>query len=399
MKNPVRNRVLMLVENNPFPQDVRVYMEAHSLASCGYQVLVICPARYGQPWREKIDGIYVFRYPSPPTGNTFFKYFWEYGYSWMAMFFISLFVCFKPGFDIIHAANPPDTMVFIAAFYKLFGKLFIFDHHDLAPELYHVRFGNKNNKLIYRILLWLEKISCRYADHVIVTNQSYKDMDLRRNRVSKERITIVRNGPNDFLPQIAPKAEPRHHEKTIILYAGTIGFQDGVEYLIRAVEFLVHSLDRNDLFCILIGDGVALSAQKILAKQLNLSDFMSFRGQIDHKKVLKYLRSADICVAPEPSNPYNDRSTMIKIMEYMAAGKPTVCFDLPENRFTARDAALYACPNDDKDLARKIEVLMNNVEKRKNTGEIGRLRIEKELAWFHQEKQLLEAYIKVRGVP
>lgn len=395
MMNKSNLRILMLVENRPFPQDVRVLLEAQALSAAGYHVSVISPTGSNQLLRENIGEIHVFRYHAPTPTSHFLGYLWEYGYSLFAMFVLSVIVWIRLGFDIIHSANPPDTAVFIALFYKLFGKSFIFDHHDLSPELYNARFGSENHIFIYSALLWLEKLTCRIADHVISTNQSYKELEIQRGHVSEERITIVRNGPDlSWFKSVDPDPILLVKSKVIIGYAGTIGVQDGVDNLLRALQCLI-GLGRTDFFCVLIGDGDALPKLKLMAEDMGLAKYLMFSGWVDHAKVANYLSAADICVSPEPSNPYNDRSTLIKVMEYMALGKPTVAFDLPETRFTAGEAAIYATPNKEFDFAQKIAALMEDPNRCEEMGRIGRERIEKELAWSYQKERLLSVYNKL----
>jgi glycosyltransferase involved in cell wall biosynthesis len=281
----------------------------------------------------------------------------------------------------------------IAAFYKLLGKRFVYDHHDLAPEAYYFRFGGNGNRLVYHALVFFERLSCRLADHVIATNQSYRAIEMERGRVPEQRSTVVRNGPDlNLLQAVEPNPDLRRAGKTTIGYVGRMGFQDGVDYLLRALHHLVYDLGRTDFFCFVAGTGVAVPSLKALTGRLSLSDYVLFTGWVEHKDVARYLSAADIGVAPEPSNAYNDRSTMIKMTEYMALGKPIVAFDLPEHRVTAQDAALYACPNDELDFARQIVALMDDPERRKKMGQRGRERIETKLAWPHQAKHLLEVY-------
>lgn len=393
MKAFVGKRVLLLIENNPFRPDPRVHQEASALIGAGYQVSVICPADTKWIWKENVEGAWVFSYPAPPLGNGFFSYIWEFGYSLVATFLLSILVVLNPGFDIIHAANPPDTAVFVAAFYKLFGKYFIFDHHDLVPEMYGERFKAPDNKLIYKVLLWMEKLSCQLADHVIATNSSYKAIEMERDGVPEDRITIVRNGPNlNKLHLVDPDEALRKKGKTIIGFVGVMARQDGVDYLLRALHQLVDQLNRRDFFCVIIGKGSTLQELKSLTTELNLEDKVWFTGFIPHMDLLRYLSTADICIDPDPSNPFNNRCTMIKMMEYMTMGKPIVAFDLPEHRVTADGAALYVRPNDELDFARKIATLMDDSELRKEMGRVGRERIEKELAWHHQMVHLINAY-------
>lgn len=393
MKDLAGHRVLMLLENNSYVRDGRVRQEAKTLVNEGYSVTVICPSESGQPWHETRDGARIYGYPAPPAANSFLGYAWEYSYAMAATFILSLFVFLYEGFDVVHAHNPPDTFVLIAAFYKLFGRRFVYDHHDLAPEMYYARFGGKGNRLVYHVLLLFEQISCRLADHVITTNLSYKAIEMQRGHVQEELITVVRNGPElDNLQLANPHRGLPREGKTIIGYAGGMGYHDGVEHLLRALRHLICDLGRTGFFCILVGAGDAFSSLKSLAKELDLTDFVLFTGWVDQEEVTCHLSSVDICVAPEPSNPYNDRSTVIKIMEYMAMEKPIVAFDLPEHRFSAREAALYVRPNDDLEFAQALAQLMDDPERRQVMGSFGRKRVETELAWCYSSIHLLQAY-------
>lgn len=393
MKASSGNRVLMLLENNPYPQDPRVRREARSLVVAGYQVSIICPAARGQPWREMLGGVRVYRFPAPPPAHGVLGYLWEYGYSMVATFVISLLVFLRVDFDIVHTHNPPDTFVVIAALYQLLGKRFVYDHHDLAPEMYYARFDGKGSQLVYHTLVLFERLSCRLADHVIATNESYKMVEMRRGLVPEDCITIVRNGPDlNILRPGEPDADLQQKGKTIIGYVGDMGFHDGVDYLLRALQRLVYDLGRTDFFCVIIGTGDAWADLKVLALQLGIGEYVWFTGYVSDADLIRYLSTADMCVDPDPSNSFTDRSTMIKVMEYMALGKPIVAFDLHEHRVTAQDAAAYVIPNDELSFAQQIVALMDDPERRKKMGQIGRERVEKELAWSYQSKRLLEAY-------
>jgi glycosyltransferase involved in cell wall biosynthesis/peptidoglycan/xylan/chitin deacetylase (PgdA/CDA1 family) len=385
--------VLMLVENSHYPRDPRVRREAEALVSAGYNVSLIGPGYPHEPSRETINGVRVYRFLAP-TGSGALGYAWEYGYSMMATLCLSILVLWRDGFSVIHAANPPDTYIFIGLLYKLWGKKFIYDHHDLAPEMYRARFGNKGSQLVYKVLVGLENLSSRLADHVIVTNESYKTVAMRRASIAENRITIVRNGPDlNQLYLVKPDVRLYQKGKTIIGFVGEMGIQDGVDCLLRALRHLAYDLGTRDFFCILIGAGTALGDLKRLATELGLDDYVWFTGWIsDPEDYRRYLSSIDIGVVPDPSNSYNDRSTVIKIMEYMALCKPIVAYDLPEHRFTAQDAALYATPNDESEFARIVAQLMSDPAKRKVMGSIGRARIESELAWSYSVPKLLNVY-------
>lgn len=398
MKASAGKRILMLLENNPYPQDARVRREANALTEAGYQVTVIAPADRGQRLWETVVGVHVYRYPAPPPGEGFWGYLWEYGYSMLATFILSLIVFVRHGFDFIHAHNPPDTLALIAAPYKVLGKRFIYDHHDLSPEMYHARFRGQGNTLVNRALLFFEKLSFRLADHVIATNQSYKEIAVDRGGVDEKRVTVVRNGPElSRVQPVPPDPALRQKARHIIAYVGVMGFQDGVDYLIRALHHLVYGLKRTDFYCVIVGKGDALRELKSLTKRLGLDPYVWFTGRISDADLMRYLSTADICVDPDPSNPFNDRSTMIKMTEYMALGKPIVAFDLPEHRVTAQEAALYAQPNDERDFAAKLASLMDEPERRREIGQLGKERAEKELAWRHQVPELLAVYDNMSG--
>ncbi len=386
-------RVLMLVQNTPYPQDARVRHEARALTEAGYQVSVISPALPGQPWRETLDGVSTYRFPFPPAGNGFLGYLLEYGYSMLMVWIASLLVFFRQGFDVIHAANPPDTLALVAAGYKLLGKRFVYDHHDLAPEMYYARFPGRGNRLVHFALVLLEKLSCRLADRVIATNESYKAMEMQRGGVPAERITVVRNGP-DLKRWQSVQADPavRQVGKATIAYLGVMGFQDGVDYLLRVLHHLVRDLGRTDFSCLLIGGGDAFADLQTLTRRLALEEYVRFTGYLFDEDLARTLSAADICVDPAPSNPYTDRSTMMKLLEYMALAKPMVVFDLPEHRFTAGQAAVYVTPNDERAFARELAMLMDDPARRRAMGAYGRSRVERKLAWQYSVPKLLEAY-------
>lgn len=386
-------RVLMLLENNPYPQDLRVRREATALLEDGYQVSVIAPRRGGQVYRETVDGVDVFRFPSAPPGDGLLGYFREYGQAMAGTFALTIRALVEKGFDVIHAANPPDTFALLAVPYKLLGKKFVYDHHDLAPEMYNARFGGSGNPWVYRMLVLLEQFSCRLADHVVATNRSYRAVEMRRGGVPEDRITIVRNGPDlDTWRPPDPASKDRPDKRAQLGYIGVMGFQDGVDYLLRAISHLVYDLGRTDFTLLLIGHGDAVPSLMALAKELKIEEWVEFTGYMPHVKAYERLSGVDICVAPEPSNPYLDQSTAIKVTEYLALGKPVVAFDLPEHRYTADEAAIYVTPNDVLEYARAIALLMDDPARRESMGTFGRLRAEQELAWRYSAKRLVGVY-------
>jgi glycosyltransferase involved in cell wall biosynthesis len=258
---------------------------------------------------------------------------------------------------------------------------------------FYARFRDGGNRFIYQLLVSFEKLSCRLADRIIATNESYKNIEVERGGVSEDRVTIVRNGPDlDMLSPKAPDLALREKATTILGYVGAMGPQDGVDYLLRAIRHLVFDLDVKDVYCIIIGRGKALPSLQGTKKELSLEPYIRFTGWIPDEDKLRYLATTDICLDPDPSNPFNDRCTMIKMMEYMALGKPIVAFDLPEHRVSADSAALYARPNDELDFAKKIAALINDPSQRQRMGEVGRERIKSGLAWPFQAEKLVHAY-------
>lgn len=387
----------MLLENQAFPPDVRVRREAYTLADAGYQVTVICPRAPGQPLHESVKRVRVYRYPAPPPANGFLGYVFEYGYAMAATALLSLLAFLRGGFDVIHAHNPPDTFVFLALFYKFFGKGFVYDHHDLCPEMYQARFRSGGNRLVYRVLTGLEKLTYRFADHVVVTNESYKKVAMDRGGVAEERITIVRNGIelSSLNGSTEPDPELLKMNKRIIGYVGVMGYQDGVDYLLRALQHLLIDLSRRDFYCVLIGGGDAWSSSRALAQRLGLGQHVCFTGFLFGEELRRQLLAADICVDATPSNSYSDRSTMVKLMEYMSLSKASVVFDLPEHRFTAQESAVYVAPNDEMEFAKALAQLMDDPQRRVLLGAMGKRRIETTLAWEYSAAHLLDVYRRV----
>jgi len=386
-------KVLMLLANNPFPQDRRVYQEALCLANNGWQVSIIAPQSRGQTLFEEVNGISVYRFNYPKALRWLGHYILEYLCAPLILLFLALKIYRRWKFDVIHAHNPPDTLFTVGLFFKILGIKFIFDHHDLTPELYLSRFGKKTRKIFYKFLIFCERMSCRIADVVIATNQSYREVEIERCRVASERVFIVRNGPDLMrLRPMEPDLSLKKDGKTMLFYIGEMNPQDGVDYLLRSLHHLKFRLKRNDFRCILVGKGDSLNDLKQLANELGLEGNVHFTGWIPDEEMLRYLSTADICVDPDPSSPLNDKSTWIKIMEYMAMGKPIVAFRLPETYWSAQNSALYAEPNDEAEFAEKIQILMDDPDLRAKLGQIGRKRVEQELAWDIVSQALLEAY-------
>ena len=399
----------MWVENN-FPQDTRVANEARLLADAGYKVAVIALRNQRQAARETWNGIEIYRVPTlelfkkTVAGNgsrlnllfvrlkSFLGYVVEYLYFTSACLLVSTYVFVRRGFDVMHAHNPPDTLFLAAVPFKLLGKKFVFDQHDLCPELYRSRYSAAEG-VYTRFLRMFEWCSLKLADVTIATNESYKQIQIERANKNPADIFVVRNGPNQMrMTPAAPSARLKGMNKSILCYVGSLNPQDGVDYLLRSLRHLLHGLKRSDFYCVIMGTGDSLQDLRDLAGNLQLNGCVELTGFISDEDLQANLAAADICVDPDPSSPLNDVSTWIKVMEYMASAKPIVSFDLKETRFSARDAAIYVEPNDEAEFAEAIAQLMDRPELQNKMGTYGRRRVEEELQWAKVGKNLLSAY-------
>jgi len=390
-------RVLIIVENLPCPFDRRVWQEARTLAAAGYVVSIICPKAPGyEKSFEQIDDIDIHRHALPAEADGVLGYALEYSVALAMEFWLSLKILFGRGFDVIHACNPPDTIFLIGAFYKLFGKKYVFDHHDINPELYEAKFGKRG--FGRRLLVALERMSFNTADMVISTNESYRSIAIERGGKNPKDVYVVRSGPDLSRMKVVPaNAALKHGRKYLVGYVGVMGKQEGIDLLLQAVQLIVKQLLRTDIHFGLVGGGTELPAMRELAKQLGVSEYVTFTGRAPDAELLEMLNTADICVNPDRANDMNDRSTMNKIMEYMALGKPVVQFDLTEGRVSAGEASWYARPNDVADLASKMVALLGDENQRIHMGAIGRERVERELSWQHEAPRLLAAYEQLTG--
>lgn len=384
-------RVLILVENLPVPFDRRVWQEATTLRDAGYEVSVICPTGRGYERRvESIEGIDIYRYRLFEASSAA-GYAIEYPVALVCTFALALRVCWRRGFDVIHACNPPDLFFLIGGFFKLFGKKFLFDHHDINPELYAAKFGAKG--FWHWLLLRLEYWTFRTADVAIATNESYRCIALSRGRMPQARVFVVRSGPSLERMRILPPLDSlKRGRRYLVGYVGVMGAQEGIDCLLHAVRHVVVVLARSDIQFGLVGGGTSLAQMQALALELGIGEFVTFTGRVADEELLALLNTADICVNPDLANDLNDLSTMNKVMEYMALGKPIVQFDLIEARYSAQDAALYAQRNDAADLAVKMVELIDDPERRAAMGARGRRRILEELEWRHEAPKLLAAY-------
>lgn len=399
----------MLVENY-FPQDTRVTNEASLLVDAGYKVSVVALRKKGQTGHEVLNRVHVYRLPTLelfkktpcPNANrmklllvklkSFVGYIVEYCYFTTACLILSTYIFARRGFDVIHAHNPPDTLFLVALPFKLLGKKFVFDQHDLCPELYRSRYRAAEG-VVTRVLKILEWCSLRLADVTIATNESYKQIQIERANRNPRNIFIVRNGPNQRrMTPVVPSARLRSMDKCILCYIGSLNPQDGVDHLLRSLRHLLYDLKRPDFHCVIMGTGDSLQDLRSLADSLQLNGCVELTGFVSDDELQSNLAAADICVDPDPSSPLNDVSTWIKVMEYMAYAKPIVAFDLKETRYSAREAAVYVRPNEEAEFAKTVVELMGQPELRNKMGAYGRRRVEEELQWSKVGRNLLKAY-------
>lgn len=386
-------KILIIVENLPVPFDTRVWQEATTLAANGYTVSVICPKGKGfDKEYEMLDGVRIYRHDLPAEGNGPLGYAREYFTALKEEWRLARKVMREVGFHVIHGCNPPDNIYMVARRFRSLGVDYVFDHHDICPELFEAKFGKKSG-LLYRSQLWLERNTYRHCRFAFVTNESYRRIAIERGGMAPEDVTVLRSGPRlERLRIIPPVPSIKRGKRFMVGYLGVIGQQEGIEYLLEAARYVRDELHRDDIFWGIVGGGPHLEALRRMSSEMGLDDIVEFTGRVPDQKLLEYLNTADLCVNSDEYNEMNDKSTMNKILEYMALGKPIVQFDLTEGRYSAQDASLYARPNDHRDLAAKIVELLDDEPRRKAMGEFGRRRVIEELSWEHTSKALLEAY-------
>ena len=386
-------KVLILVENLPSPFDRRVWQEATTLTANGYLVTIICPTGKGfEDAYECVEGVHIYRYTLPNEAEGALGYLLEYSAALWHSFRLAFKVRREHGFDVVHACNPPDLLFIVGVFFKwLDGVNFVFDHHDINPELYEAKFGRRD--FFWKLMCWLERCTFQACDVSIATNESYKRIAIERGGMDPSRVYVVRSGPKLDRLRIQP-AQPRLKQgrRFLVGYVGVMGKQEGIDYLLQAARYIVHELNRNDVHFGLVGGGTSLDEMKQLAVTLGVADFVTFTGRVPDADLLDMLNTADVCVNPDVANEMNDKSTMNKIMEYMALGKPIVQFDLAEGRFSAGEASLYAARNDAADMARKIVELLDDPARCQRMGAFGRQRVENVLEWRYEAPKLLRAY-------
>ncbi len=383
-------RVLMITENKSVPADRRVWNEARTLAAAGWEVTIVSPAEPGleQPGREVREGVEIHRFQLHPSAGGVAGYLREYSQAVWRIRGIVRRLAEERRFDVVHASNPPDFLLLAARSARRRGASFVFDHHDLGPELYRTRFAD-GGRALELAMLAVERLAFRMADVTLASNETYREVALRRGRMRPENVFVVRNGPDlrRFRPT-DPDPALRRGRGHLLAYVGVMGPQDGIDHALRALAWLRGR--RTDWHAIFAGAGEVMGQMRALASELALDGHVEFAGWLGDRELRSLLSTADVCIAPDPPSPFNDVSTMIKLSEYMAMGRPVVGYDLAESRATAGDAALYA--DDPEGLGRCLERLLSDPARRERMGALAAERAASDLGWEHAERSLLAAY-------
>jgi len=397
--NKRRTGVLVVVQNLPLAYDRRVRMECRALVAAGYHVSVICPRAEGEPKHFELDGASVYDYAPAPETKGILSYLVEFAYAWLRTALLSVKVWRREGFSVLQACNPPDTYWLLALLWRVRGVRFVYDQHDLCPEVYEARFGKTGN-VLHRVLLLLEKATYRSAHRVISTNESYREIALARGRRRPEDVSVVMSAPDpETMRAGTPDPTLRRGRQFLCSYVGIMGPQDGVDRLLGAIDHYVHVLGRHDCHFALLGFGDCLADLKVLATELEIDEWVTFTGMVDQAEICRWLSSSDLGVTPDPMCEFNDRSTMNKTLEYMAYGLPLVAFDLTETRRSAGEAAVYVDEDEDKAFASAIADLVDDPARRRLMGRIGRRRIETILSWQGQVPAYVSIFEALAGLP
>ncbi|MET0933479.1 MAG: glycosyltransferase family 4 protein [Mycetocola sp.] len=392
--------VLIIVQNLPVPLDRRVWLECQALIARGYRVSVICPKGPGDPARQRIDGVDIYKYAPARQATGPVGFAWEFAYSWARTALLSLKVRLNLRFDIIQACNPPDTFWLLALLWRLSRVKFVFDHHDLNPELFISRFGEPRGllkSLEYRSLLWLERCTFRVADRVISTNESYRAIAIRRGHRHPDEVTVVRSGPDTTQMRPIYPERPRAPGEVNLVYLGIMGPQDGVDQVLLVVDELVHRRGRTNVTATLLGFGDCLEDLKMQSADLGLDDHVTFTGRVDRVEIAEHLSRADIGLCPDLKTPLNDLSTMNKTMEYMAYGLPAVSFDLHETRVSGGDTVLYVPSGDISAFADAVATLIDDTQLRAQLGRKARTRVATLLDWRPQSAAYVAVFDELTG--
>ncbi len=407
-KKPVPDpHVALVVLNLPVPLDRRVWMQARALADSGYDVTLVAPRSHGQRLFERSGRIRIFRFQASKPSHGFLSFTREFTQSWARSLRILRRVHRQHPIDVLQGCNPPDTIWAMTRF--LPGVKFVYDQHDLNPELFRSRFGELASRWARQqvsTLMMLEQRSYRTADRVLVPNESYREVARRRGRVPRERVTIVRSAPDTTMmrpvrwsegatsPTVTGIPAGRH----LIAYLGVMGPQDGVDQLIDCMDLIVHGEGRDDVHAVLMGFGDCLEDLREQTARLGLSDHITFTGAADAGLITEVLSRAEIGIVPDRLTTFTDRSTMNKAMEYMAYAVPVVGFDLTETRRTIGHTGVLVEAGDVEGLANQILHLLDNVDLRVRLGVEARRRIASDLDWADQARTYVSVFDEFMGI-
>lgn len=388
-----KKHILIIVENLPVPFDRRVWQEANTLKDNGAKVSIICPKMkdYTAAY-EVINGIEIYRHSLPFEARGAIGYLLEYSVALFWEFFLSWKIFFKKRFHVIHGCNPPDLIFLVALCFKIFGVKYVFDHHDINPELYIAKFKSKG--FLYEMIILFERLTFATADFSIATNESYMEIAIKRGKMAEDKIQIIRSGPKlDRLKLLPPDIKFFKGRKYLVGYVGVIGGQEGIDLLLESVKHIVSI--RKDIQFAIVGGGSDLEHMIQLSVKSGLNDFVDFYGRVPDDLMIAVLNSADVCVNPDSPTEMNNLSTMNKIMEYMALRKPVVQYDLKEGRFSAQEASLYARCGDTIDFANKIIQLIDDPGLRTRMGDFAYKRVINELSWDYEKEKLIKFYDRI----
>lgn len=390
--------VVIIIQNLPLRLDRRVRHECQALIRAGYAVSVICPKESSQETdQHDLDGVRVYSYRAFESTGGVVSYIWEFATCFIHTAWLSWRVHRARPFDVLQACNPPDTYWLLGAFWKLGGRAFVFDQHDLCPEVYEARFGTGG--VVHAALLWHERQTYRVADRVISPNPAYREIAHERGGVPPSRTTVVMSTPDsDLMKRGEEHPELRRSLTHLVCYVGIMGPQDGVDNLLEAIDAFVHQLGRRDTHFALLGFGDSADSLRAECTARELDPWVTFTGRVDHEEIGRWLSTADIGVTPDPPNEFNHRSTMNKTLEYMAHDLSVVAVDLRETRRCAEDAAVYVSGTDPLETARAMSELLDDPDRRQHMGRHGRARIEGALAWQAQARDYLQVFDALTAV-
>jgi len=391
---PFRQKhILIIIENLPAPFDRRVWQEATALKEHGAEVSIVCPKMKGYTQSfEEIDGIKIYRHPLPPEARGPIGYLIEYSAAMFWEFLLAARIFLKHPFQVIHGCNPPDLIFVVALPFKLFGVKYVFDHHDINPELYVAKFNRKD--WLYKAMLLLEKLTFKVANYSIATNHSYREIAIHRGRMNPTKVKVVRSGPSlERLRITEGNSCHKKGKKFLVGYVGVIGEQEGLDLLLESVAYIKNQ--RDDTHFAIVGSGTDLAKIQDLCSKMGLTKDITFYGRVSDEILLEVLNTCNLCVNPDKPTAMNNLSTMNKIMEYMALRKPIVQFDLKEGRASALEASLYAENNNTKDFANKITYLLDHPDKAREMAEYGYQRVKNELSWEFESKKLIAFYQRI----